>query len=101
MNIIVMGCGKIETSIFEALVAEGHDVVAIDADPEVIKTVTSISDVIGVCGDGAEQELLLEEGIRSMDAFVSLTGIDSVLSLRTPSRRGTGYCTLRGKNGRA
>ena len=29
-----------------------------------------------ICGDGAQQELLLEEGIRSMDAFVSLTGMD-------------------------
>ena len=27
-------------------------------------------------GDGALQELLLEEGIRSMDAFVALTGMD-------------------------
>ena len=29
-----------------------------------------------ICGDGAEQELLLEEGIRGTDAFVSLTGMD-------------------------
>ena len=27
-------------------------------------------------GDGSQQELLLEEGLRSMDAFVALTGID-------------------------
>ena len=27
-------------------------------------------------GDGTEQELLLEEGIASVDAFVSLTGYD-------------------------
>lgn len=27
-------------------------------------------------GDGAEQELLSEEGISSMDAFVALTGMD-------------------------
>ena len=29
-----------------------------------------------ICGDGAQQELLLEEGLDSMDAFVALTGID-------------------------
>ena len=34
MNIIVMGCGKIGTTILEALVAEGHDVVAVDSAPE-------------------------------------------------------------------
>ncbi len=27
-------------------------------------------------GDGAQQEILLEEGLKSMDAFVSLTGMD-------------------------
>ena len=29
-----------------------------------------------ICGDGAEPELLLEEGLGSVDAFVALTGMD-------------------------
>ena len=29
-----------------------------------------------ICGDGARQELLIEEGLTSHDAFVSLTGMD-------------------------
>mgnify|MGYP002514300939 CR=1 FL=1 len=31
---------------------------------------------IVIHGDGAKKELLLEEGIGDMDAFVSLTGMD-------------------------
>ena len=33
-------------------------------------------DVIIINGNGAQQELLLEEGLATMDAFVSLTGMD-------------------------
>lgn len=53
MKIIVVGCGKIGRTILEGLVAEGHDLVAVDSDPDVINSITNISDVIGVCGNGA------------------------------------------------
>ncbi len=78
MNIIVMGCGKIGTTILEALVAEGHDVVAVDSDPEVIKAVTSTSDVIGVCGNGVDCLTLDEAGIQKADIFVAATGSDEI-----------------------
>ena len=29
-----------------------------------------------ICGNGAEEDVLLEEGINNHDAFVSLTGLD-------------------------
>ena len=32
MNIIIVGCGKIGSTILESLVEEGHDVVGIDTD---------------------------------------------------------------------
>ena len=51
MKIIVAGCGKIGTAILESLVAEGHDVVAIDDNADVITEITNIYDVMGVCGN--------------------------------------------------
>lgn len=44
MNILVIGCGKIGTSVISSLVAEGHDVVAIDKDPDIISEITNIYD---------------------------------------------------------
>ena len=35
-----------------------------------------LPDVTVICGDGSKQEVLLEEGIRTTDAFVALTGFD-------------------------
>jgi len=37
-----------------------------------------LPDAVVICGDGTEQELLLEEGLGSTDAFVALTGIDEL-----------------------
>ena len=42
MNIIVVGCGKIGTTILASLVAEGHDIVAIDENPDVLTEIANI-----------------------------------------------------------
>ena len=53
MKIIIVGCGKIGTSIIESLVGEGSDVVAVDSSPAVIDEIGNIYDVMCVCGNGA------------------------------------------------
>ena len=78
MKIIVVGCGKIGTTIVSSLVAEGHDVVAIDSSPSVIEDITNIYDAIGVCGNGADYETLAEAGIENSELFVSVTGSDEL-----------------------
>jgi trk system potassium uptake protein TrkA len=41
-----------------------------------VKFCDALPEAVVIQGDGALQELLLEEGIRSTDAFVALTGMD-------------------------
>lgn len=78
MNILVAGCGKIGTTIIDSLVAEGHDVTAIDADAAVLDGITNIYDVIGVCGNGADCETLGEAGVEKAELFVAVTGSDEL-----------------------
>ena len=78
MNIIVVGCGKIGQSIISSLLSEGHNVVAIDKDPEIIDEVTNIYDVIGVCGIGTDCEILTEAGTAKADIFIAVTGSDEL-----------------------
>ena len=78
MNIVVVGCGKIGTAILSSLVAEGHDVVAIDSSSSALSLVTDIFDVMGVCGNGADCDTLSEAGIESTDIFVAVTGSDEL-----------------------
>lgn len=75
MRIIVAGCGKIGTAILAALVAEGHDLIAVDSDPSVIDEITNIYDVIGVNGNASDFDTLSEAGVEGVDMFI--TAMDS------------------------
>ena len=54
MNIIVVGAGKIGSTIISRLVEEEHDLTVIDNDPSVIANITNIYDVMGVIGNGTD-----------------------------------------------
>ena len=59
------------------LLQSGIDVKIIEKKLETCEFLASeIPEAVIINGDGAQQELLLEEGIANMDAFVSLTGMD-------------------------
>lgn len=78
MNIIVAGCGKIGTAIISSLVSEGHDLVVVDNDSEVMKETTNIFDVIGVTGNCADCETLMEASVEAADLFIAVTGSDEL-----------------------
>lgn len=78
MKIIIVGCGKIGTSIIESLVGEGSDVVAVDSSPAVIDEIGNIYDVMCVCGNGADTETLEEAGVSKCDLFVAVTSSDEL-----------------------
>ena len=77
-DVIILGGSKIAHYLTEML-AEGHTSVKIieqskERCEELCETLPSSVDV--VCGDGMSQEILLEEGIMTTDALVTLTGSD-------------------------
>lgn len=76
MRMIIVGCGKIGTTIVSSLVAEGHDVVVVDDDPGVIEEITNIYDAMGVCGNGADNDTLTEAGVEKCEVFAAMTGSD-------------------------
>ena len=78
MKIIVIGCGKIGGTIISQLVSEDHDVVAVDSNNYILRSVTDIYDVFGVCGNGADSETLLEAGANTAQLVVSVTGSDEL-----------------------
>ncbi len=78
MNIIVVGCGKIGLVTVSSLVAEGHDVTIIDTDNKAVNDAVNIYDVMGVCGNGADSDTLLEAGITDTDIFIAVTGSDEL-----------------------
>ena len=100
MNIIVVGCGKIGTSVVSALVNEGHDVTAMDANPDVINEITNIYDVMAVCGNGTDCEALEEARVDACDVFVAVTGSDelNMLSCFIAKKMGAKHTVARIRN---
>ncbi|MBQ6816143.1 MAG: Trk system potassium transporter TrkA [Clostridia bacterium] len=76
MNIVVVGCGKIGAAIIENLIAEGHDVVAVDHNEQVVNDICTVYDAIGVTGNATDCNTLTEVGAANTDLFVAVTGSD-------------------------
>ena len=97
MNIIVAGCGKIGTTIISSLVSEGHNVVAIDNSPEVISELTNTYDVMGICGNCVDSDILEEANVSVADLFISISGSDelNMLSCYLARKLGAKYTVAR------
>ncbi len=78
MNIVIAGCGKIGTAVMSNLLAEGHDITVIDNAPDVITEITNIYDVIGLCGNCADSDILMDAGIENTELFAAFTGTDEI-----------------------
>ena len=100
MNIIVVGGGKIGITILANLVAEGHDVLLIDNNPDRINDITNIYDVIGVCGNGADCEVLAEAGVDKAELLIATTDSDelNMLCCFMAKRMGAQYTVCRIRN---
>lgn len=78
MNIIIVGCGKIGETLIGSLIKEGHDIVAIDKDQTVIDSIIEIHDAMGVCGNGASCDTLIEANVDKAELFIAVTGSDEL-----------------------
>lgn len=100
MKIVIVGCGKIGRSVISSLVAEGHDITVIDNNSAVISEITNIYDVIGLCGNGADSDILTEADIERTELFAAFTGSDelNMLSCFIARRMGAKHTISRIRN---
>ncbi len=76
-NVMVLGGSTTAYYLSKLLIGSGNNVKIVDKNPQRCKELSEdIPEATVICGDGADREVLLEEGITSMDAFVALTGMD-------------------------
>ena len=76
-SVMILGGGKPSYYLAKKLIALGVDVKIIEERLDRCEFLAAeLPEAVVIHGNGAQQELLLEEGISSMDAFVSLTGMD-------------------------
>lgn len=75
MKIIVVGCGRMGTELILTLSKRGHEVVAVDTNPDAFTGISHIPHQIGV---GFDRVVLENSGIASCDAVVACTNSDEV-----------------------
>lgn len=76
-SIMILGGSRTAFYLAKKLSFIGNAVKIIDMDETRCREIARLLPSISVVhGDGTHQELLFEEGIRSMDAFIALTGTD-------------------------
>ena len=78
MKIIIAGSGKIGATLISLLVEEVHDIVVIDHNPDVIAEITNIYDVMGVCGNCADTDVLEEAGVKGAELIIAVAGSDEL-----------------------
>jgi len=84
MFVLIVGCGRVGSSIAPTMLAEGHEVSVLDEDPEAVaqleKGQTQGWEDLGgsfTVGTALEIDALLEAGIDRADAFIASTDGDN------------------------
>ena len=78
MKIVIVGCGKVGTSIARELNDEGHDISVVDNNRKAVNRLSETLDVLGIEGNGATFEVLSEAGAETADLVIAATARDEV-----------------------
>ena len=92
LKIIIVGCGKVGSTLVEQLVMEGHDVTVIDTNISKIEELTNLYDIMGVEGNGASYSVQMEAGIENTDLLIAVTGSDELNLLCCTIAKQVGDC---------
>lgn len=100
MKIIIVGDGKVGATLVEHLSQEGHDIIVIDKNQNVIEQMVNSYDVMGICGNGASYEVQMEAGVGDAQLFVSATSSDelNILSCLMAKKAGAEHTIARVRN---
>lgn len=78
MRIIIVGCGKVGSSIASELNLEGHEISVVDIDHGAVDKLANSLDVLGIEGNGATYDVLVEAGAEYADLLIAATARDEI-----------------------
>ena len=77
MHIVIMGCGRVGSTIAHILEDQGHSVAVIDQDVEAFRKLRPGFRGTKVTGVGFDRDVLIEAGIENADAFAAVSSGDN------------------------
>ncbi len=93
LKIIIVGCGKVGSTLVARLCEEGHNVTVIDKDAAVIQGICESYDVLGITGNGASYHVQMEAGIEDANLIIAVTGSDELNLLCCTAAKKAGKCS--------
>ncbi|MPZ61478.1 MAG: TrkA family potassium uptake protein [Propionibacteriales bacterium] len=77
MHVVIMGCGRVGSSLARNLERRGHTVAIIDQNPEAFRRLGPTYAGTKVTGLGFDRDVLLKAGIENAEAFAAVSSGDN------------------------
>ena len=77
VHVVIMGCGRVGSTLARSLEDRNHTVSIIDSDPDAFRRLGPAFNGDKVTGFGFDQEVLEKAGIRRADAFAAVSSGDN------------------------
>ena len=78
MKIVIAGGGKVGKELCNELSNEGNDIILIEQDPKNLERIMNKYDIMGLVGNGADYDNLVESNVQECDVFISVTPEDEI-----------------------
>lgn len=77
MNVIILGCGRIGSTLARSMVRDGHNVAIIDRSNDAFRRLGPDFTGKMVLGNGVDDAILKKAGVEQADAFIAVTNGDN------------------------
>ncbi len=77
MKIVILGCGRVGSTLATMLDRAGHTISVIDYSSESFQRLNPDFGGTTLVGNGVDEEVLMRAGIKEADAFVAVTNGDN------------------------
>jgi trk system potassium uptake protein len=77
VHVVIMGCGRVGSTLAHSLEARGHSVAVVDQNVDAFRRLSPAFEGRTVTGVGFDREVLLEAGIEEAGAFAAVSNGDN------------------------
>jgi len=78
MNIVILGAGRVGSSIADLLCELEHSVTVVDVDPVKVARINEECDARAMVGSGSQSSTLFQAGMSGADVCMAMTGSDEI-----------------------
>lgn len=77
MKVIILGCGRVGSTLARLMLRDGHQVTVVDKNIDAFRRLGPEFKGTTIIGNGTDEETLKKAGVESADVFVAVTNGDN------------------------